>query len=276
MTKPKNWINVDEWMAEQTLASAAAVCGKHSLEVSGSGSNQRIDCPFACDGDPAGKREIAVDVDNAAKQWKCHAYGCECRGNLLNLMHGWLSGNRWTGDKLRGAEFNQIKQVIAGEKPAETPPPRSLRKPAEAKTESKQNLPLIANEKTRSLMDPPLWEKLVADIAEMSPEASAYVRRHLCLSSAVMQKWHVGYMPKDGGGGKRGWTLRDHVIYPYNSEEGEVIAMVGRDPKHEEKLREYEATPPEQRADRVPFCLHRAGSLIGTRHGVPARRSRRG
>ncbi len=74
---------------------------------SGSGTNQRIDCPFACEGDHASKREIAVDTDNAAKQWKCHAYGCECRGNLLNLMYGWLNGKRWTGDKLRGAEFNQ-------------------------------------------------------------------------------------------------------------------------------------------------------------------------
>ncbi len=107
MTKPKHWINVDDWMAEQTLTSAAAVCGQHSLEVSGSESNQRIDCPFACAGDHDSKREIAVDADNPAKQWKCHAYGCECRGNLLNLMYGWLNGNRWTGDRLRGAEFNQ-------------------------------------------------------------------------------------------------------------------------------------------------------------------------
>ncbi len=107
MPKAKTWINVDQWMAEQTLTSAAAACGMHSLEVSGSGANQRIDCPFACEGDHASKRDIAVDSDNAAKQWKCHAYECDCRGNLLNLMYGWLNGNRWTGDKLRGAEFIQ-------------------------------------------------------------------------------------------------------------------------------------------------------------------------
>ena len=87
MPRPKNWIDVDEWMAEHSLASAAEACGVRSLEVSGSGANQRIDCPFACEGDHAGKREIAVDCDNAAKQWKCHAYQCECRGNLLNLMN---------------------------------------------------------------------------------------------------------------------------------------------------------------------------------------------
>ncbi len=185
MPKPKNWIDVDNWMAEQTLASAATVCGQHSLEVSGSGANQRIDCPFACEGDHAGKREIAIDTDNMAKQWKCHAYGCECRGNLLNLMYGFLNEKRWTGDELRGAEFNQIKQVMVGGTPADTPLPRSAEKPIEAKTEPKENLPLTADEKTRILMDPPLWEKLVTDVAVMTPQASAYVRRHPCLSSCM-------------------------------------------------------------------------------------------
>ena len=92
MTKPANWINVDEWMSDQSLQSAADACGHGSLDTSGSGSNLRIDCPFACEGDHASKREITVDSENPAKVWKCHAYGCECRGNLLNLMYGWLNG----------------------------------------------------------------------------------------------------------------------------------------------------------------------------------------
>ncbi len=90
--------------------------------------------------------------------------------------------------------------MIAGEEPTDTPPPRSAAKPAVAKTKPKENLPLTANEKTRSLMDPPLWKKLVTDVAAMSPAASAYVRRHPSLSSAAMQKWHVGILPADGGG----------------------------------------------------------------------------
>ena len=270
MPRPKNWIDVDAWMAEQSLASAAEACGVRSLEITGNGSNQRIDCPFGCEGDHAGKREIAVDCDNPAKQWKCHAYECECRGNLLNLMHGWLNGNRWTGDKLRGAEFNQIKQVIAGEKPAETPPPRSATTPAEAKREPKENLPLVADEKTRSLMDPPLWEKLVTDVAAMSPAASAYVRRRCSLSSAAMQKWHVGILPTDGGGDKRGWSLRNQVVYPFTSEDNEVIAFVARDPQFEDKLQAFEATSPEQRDAskrphkyRFPKGFHRGIELFG-------------
>ena len=176
MPKPKNWVNVDVWMSQQTIGSAAAVCGKQSLEVSGSGANQRIDCPFACEGDHAGKREVAIDTENPACQWTCHAYRCALRGNLLNLMYGWLNGKPWTGDKLRGAEFNQIKELIAGNKPAGTPPPRSPTQPTEAKTESKENLPLTANEKTRILMEPPLWEKLVTEVSDMWPGASRDVQ----------------------------------------------------------------------------------------------------
>ena len=49
----------------------------------------------------------------------------------------------------------EVKQVIAGETPASTPPPRSAAKSAEAKPEPKVNLPLTADEKTRLLMGSP-------------------------------------------------------------------------------------------------------------------------
>ncbi len=124
-------------------------------------------------------------------------------------------------------------------------------------------------------MDPPLWEKLVTDVAAMSPAASAYVRRHPSpLSEAMMQKWHVGILPTDGGGDKRGWSLRNHVIYPYRSETGEVIAFVGRDPEFENKLQKFEATPAEQRDAskrphkyRFPKGFHRGIELFGQEQG---------
>ena len=258
MSKPKNWINVDVWMAEQTLGSAAAVCGQHSVEASGSGGNQRIDCPFACEGDHASKREIAIDMENPARQWKCHAYGCECRGNLLNLMYGWLNGKPWTGDKLRGAEFNQIKELIAGKQPAGAPPPpRSDARPAETKTEPKVNLPLTADEKTRVLMEPPLWEKLVTDVADMPPAASAYVRRHPSLSSEAMKKWNVGVMPEDGGGDKRGWSLRKNLVYTFRSQIGEVLTFTQRDVEYEKKLQAFEMIAPEKRDAKKRPAKHR-------------------
>ena len=113
------------------------------------------------------------------------------------------------------------------------------------------------------MREPPIWEKLVRDVARMSPEASAYVRRHRqSLSPEAMEKWRVGVMPSDGGGDKRGWSLRNQVVYPFLSEDGEVIAFVGRDPQFEEKLREYEAMKPEERdPEKRPTVTLEADSI---------------
>jgi hypothetical protein len=39
------------------------------------------------------------------------AYECEFRGNLLTLMHGWLTGSKPTGDKLKGDEFQRCYRL---------------------------------------------------------------------------------------------------------------------------------------------------------------------
>ena len=275
----KNYVDVDTFQRDKSLDDAAALCGVE-LDVTGSGRNVRIDCPFGCVGDHAGKREIAVDTGNPAKQWKCHAYGCRMRGNLLTLMYGWLNGERPSTEKLRGAEFNEVKQVIAGDGPDTPPPQKPAGTPKEQRSaepvEPKRNIPLVeaAKPETRGLVEPPLWEKLVREVGWMSPQASAYVRRHPCLSAEAMEKWHVGVMPADGGGDKRGWSLRNHVVYTFQSEENQVIGFVGRDPKYDEKLREFEATPPDERdANRRPmkhkfpkgFC--RGVELFGQERG---------
>lgn len=269
-----SFVNVDDFQRDTTLEEAARRCGT-TVEVSGSGRNVRIDCPFNCPGDHACKREIAVDTENSAKQWMCHAYQCQTKGNLLNLMYGWLHGQKWDGDKLRGAEFNSVKQVIAGD----APPVRSEHTPAPASTahtesedEAKTNLPLRLSEhdSARGLMDPPIWEKLTRSVSEMSPAASAYIRRHPALTSEAMTKWHVGVMPMDGGGDKRGWSLRGSIVYPFGSEDSEIIAFVARDPKYEEKLRDFEKLQPDARdpkrrpmKHRFPKGFHRGIELFG-------------
>ena len=85
-----------------------------------------------------------------------------------------------------------------------------------------------------------------------------------------MRKWHVGILSADGGGDKRGWSLRTQVIYPFKSEENEVIAFAARDPQFEAKLQTFEATPAEQRdvskrpnKYRFPKGFHRGIELFG-------------
>src|SRR6202051_4612847 len=115
----KHYQSVDDAQAQTTLPEAAAKCNV-VVEVHGSGRQIRLDCPFSCPGDHAGKREISVDTGNPQKVFACHAYGCQVRGNLLTLMHGWLNGSPPAGGKLKGEEFKRVRNVLTG---GDTPPP---------------------------------------------------------------------------------------------------------------------------------------------------------
>ena len=213
--KKGEYIDVDRLQAETTLEEAARKCGVE-LVAKGSGKEVRIDCPFGCAGDHAGRREISVNTEHRQKVFYCHAYSCGVRGNLLTLMHGWLKGRLPEGGKLKGGEFNAVKRVLAGELPGGS---GSVRKPVakdgggEAEPDAVRNVPLAdsKNEAARQLLD--IDEKFRVDLGEMSPKAARYVRARSYLTSELMEKWRMGYLPNDGGGDKRGWSLRGQIVY---------------------------------------------------------------
>jgi hypothetical protein len=252
------YTSVDDLQAQLTLPEAAAKCGV-SLEVHGSGKQVRLDCPFGCLGDHAGKREISVDATNPQKVFCCHAYGCQVRGNLLSLMHGWLTQTLPAGGRLKGPEFKRVRDVLAGA--ANPPPPdqptTSSLSREEGPVEVIRNQPLMKseNEKARELAT--LDEKFLTDVANMPPAAASYVRRHPCLSLASMQKWRVGVLPQDGGGDKRGWSLRGQLLYPVLSEDGHLLAWVARDPQFESKELAFSLLSPEQRSNEKKPAKHR-------------------
>ncbi len=262
------YIDVDRLQAETTLEEAAAKCGV-TLDIRQSGKEARIDCPFGCDGDHCGKREIAVNTAHPQKLFYCHGYQCGFRGNLLTLMHGFLTGTKPTGGRLTGSEFNRVKQVLAGETSrGDSPPPaRQLEAPAEPKAaEPKRNTPLadVDNEAARGLVD--IDQKFVVDPAQMNPKAASYVRRHPCLSPEAMRKFRVGYLPTDGGGDKRGWSLRGTSYYPLLSVDDKVLGWIGRDPAYEEKLAAWEQSDrsqPQPIKHRLPKGLHRGLEFFG-------------
>jgi 5S rRNA maturation endonuclease (ribonuclease M5) len=267
------YISVDELQAKTTLQEAAAKC-RVTLDVHGGGRQVRIDCPFQCAGDHAGKREISVDTGNPQKVFACHAYGCHVRGNLLTLMHGWLSGKRPTGDKLKGEEFKRVRNVLAGEDgQAQRVIGQQAATTEKKKTEPSRNVPLALsdNEKARELVT--LDEKFLRDVAHMPPAAATYVRRHPCLTVPAMEKWRVGVLPADGGRDKRGWSLRGQLLYPVLAEDGKVLAWVARDPQFETKEEAFDALAPAARAKekkpakhRFPVDFHRGLELFG-QHG---------
>jgi hypothetical protein len=123
-------LDVDTLQAQTSLEAAAAKCGV-SLDVKGCGAEVRIDCPFGCAGDHAGRKEVAINTDNPQKVFLCHAYECQFRGNLLTLMHGWLTGSKPAGDKLKGQEFQRVRNVLAEQAPPVSPS-RAMRPTAKA------------------------------------------------------------------------------------------------------------------------------------------------
>jgi hypothetical protein len=268
MNRP-DYTNVDDLQAETSLAEAAEKCGPR-IELHGGGRQVRLDCPFGCAGDHAGKRELSVDTGNPQKVFACHAYGCQVRGNLLSLMHGWLTGTLPAGGRLKGAEFKRVREVLTGGtgKASAGGEENPSRKGAEKKSEPSRNVPLVQNEKARELVT--LDEKFVRDAAHMPPSAASYVRRHPCLSVPLMEKWRVGVLPLDRGKDKRGWSLRGQLLYPILSEDGKELAWVARDPQFETKDEAFNALSPVERAKekkpakhRFPVDFHRGLELFG-------------
>ena len=90
----------------------------------------------------------------------------------------------------------------------------------------------------------------------MNP-AAAYIRRHPALSSESMTKWRCGYLPNDGGGDNRGWSLRGSILYPVLSEQGKVLAWAGRDVQFEQKEKEYQQLSAAERSGKEPPAKHR-------------------
>jgi hypothetical protein len=72
----------------------------------------------------------------------------------------------------------------------------------------------------------------------------------------LCERWGVGVMPLDGGGDKRGWSLRGKTVYRFLSEDGKTLCYVGRDPEYEDKLAAYDALRPEKRDPKKAPAKH--------------------
>ena len=69
-----------------------------------------------------------------------------------------------------------------------------------------------------------------------------------------MEKWNCGVLPLDGGGDKRGWSIRGHLIYPLRGEDGRITGYVARDPAFEAREQAFAAlSPPERAKEKLPI-----------------------
>lgn len=245
--------NVDELIAETSLDEVLVHYGLSPSNLSS--GEYRMNCVFNPDCATSSYGNLAIGVSHPAKQIFCHV--CGTRGNLLTLIHGLEKHAPPASGKLRGQEFkdalrklkeirgvvadtrSEAKQVLAPTKPKQAieakPTPATI----------KRNVPLAKheNEAARKIAD--LCNDLIYDPAEMSPAAAKYVRSREWMTPELMQKWGVGYIPRDGRSMFRGW-----LVYTHRNQAGEPISYSGRDPLFEEKhqawLRQGNADAPKK------------------------------
>ena len=267
------YINVDELQAQTTLDEAAALC-RIALDVKG----QR---PRGADRLPVWLQRRSRRPQGSGDQHRQSAEGVSLPFVRLQVSgepadaHAWLADehtpDRWSAQGRRvprGAQSARRTRFAVRNTGAFPETRRGSSTPLPRNRSA--TFPWHARRKRKSASWTTIDEKFVTDVATMNPAAAAYVRRHPCLSSESMKKWRCGYLPNDGGGDKRGWSLRGSFIYPVVAEDGQVLAWVGRDVNYEEKEREFSRLKPEERTKedapakhRFPKGFHRGLELFG-------------
>lgn len=264
------YVNVEELMSQVSVEQVAAFYGAELPEFARTGREVRTKCFLNCGvHEETGARALAIQVEHAAKIWRCHHYGCGRGGNLVSLCDLLKPGENANG-KPRGERFKEIAkdlQAMASGEVREVMTGRSSGESKEVKEKKpKVNVPLEAspNERARALVS--LDEKFVIEVEHMNPKAASYFRRRAFLTPDVCRKWRMGYLPRDTGGNRAGGTMRGTIVYPMLSCEDEVLTWFGRDPGFEDKHEKWEQSGREGREpDKFHFVkgFHRGLELFG-------------
>ena len=259
------FIHVDELMPQIGLEQAAEFYGVALPELKRTGEETRLRCFLLCGkAEETGDRALSIRLNDPAKTWRCHQYGCGKGGNLIGLCDLMKPGQNAEG-RPRGERFKAIAADLAAmvrgqtaealetERPAAPPSP-----PAEP---PKFNRPLAESDNPRARELVHLDEQFVTDPAEMPPAASAYFRRRPFLTPEACRRWQVGYLPHSSKS-----LLRGKIVYAYHSPQGELLTWFGRDPRYEQKQAQWKAgdrSEPEPVKTQFVKGFHRGLELYG-------------
>lgn len=255
-SRSPRYVPVDELMPRITVDQVAAFYGAALPELQRTGDEIRAACFLACGkAQETGPRALAIQDAEPARPWMCHQYGCGKHGNLVGLCDLLKPGDSH-GGRPRGERFKAIAADLRAMVEGTLSSPEACARPAvppAAAMKQATNIPLARSEnpKARALVD--LDRKFVRSLEELPPAASAYLRRRPWLTEDLQRKWRVGYLPRDAGEDRAGGTMRGSIVYPLQSERGEVLTWFGRDPAFEEKHRQWEAAG---RSGREPEKCH--------------------
>lgn len=227
----------------------------------------RIDCVFNANCANSNYGNLTVALDSANRIF-CHS--CETRGNLITLIHGLEKRTPPAGGKLRGQEFKdavaKLREINSGVPPEAAGVPHKEEKTVSEQPADPQpmiNTPLRRHDKeaARALAD--LHKELIVAVANMSPDAAQYVRLRTWLTSDLMRKWGVGWIPGNG----RSLFRKNYLVYTHRNERGEVVSYSGRNLSFEEKFAAWlKAGRPEGKKPakhRYVSGFHRGVELYG-------------
>ena len=245
--------DVDRLIEQTSVEQVLAHYGKPLPEKSS--GEHRMQCVFneACADSQYGN--LTIRLDDPINRIYCHS--CQVRGNLLTLIHGLERHRPPEGGRLRGEEFKAavatLKQIAGepGSSPGITESSRQTQSfnpmpqarphtgasasvPSQP-TPTLSNAPLHRHEKEAARALATLHEELVTDVSQMSPEAAQYVRSRPWMTSELMQKWGVGWIPGNG----RSLFRKNYLVYTHRNERGEVISYSGRDLQFEKKWQQW-------------------------------------
>ncbi|QDT64083.1 toprim domain-containing protein [Calycomorphotria hydatis] len=256
--------DVDELIARTSLNQ---VLEHYSLPPAEKSSGEhRMECVFSDECANSNYGQMTVKVDDPAHRIYCHS--CGIRGSLLMLIHGLEHHTPPTGGQLRGNEFkNAVSKLreIAGavHEQVQTVIHEATTQPPQDKQQQPINTPLIRHDKEAARALANLHEELIVDVAEMSPQAAAYVRSRPWMTPELLRKWGVGWIPGNG----RSLFRKNYLVYTHRNERGEVVSYSGRDLQFEEKrttwLRHGQEGDKKPNKHRYVSGYHRGLELYG-------------
>ncbi|MCA8991748.1 MAG: hypothetical protein KDA88_07205 [Planctomycetaceae bacterium] len=268
MSRNSAYMNdVDELIAKTSVATVLASYGQ-PLPEKESGEH-RMTCVFneSCADSEYG--QLTVKLDDRVHRIYCHT--CGVRGNLLTLLHGLETHQPPTGGKLRGDEFKaavaKLREISGGS--TTTPPPQEKpTPPPEPRPETTLvNIPLIHHDKPAARELANLYEELIVDVEQMSPEAAKYVRARPWMTPDLMRKWGVGWIPGNG----RSLFRKNYLVYTHRNQQGEVLSYSGRDLQFEKKWQAWlkEGRPEGKKPSKHRYVAgyHKGQELYGGQSG---------
>lgn len=267
---PKNpsYINdVDDLIAQTSVEQVLTHFGK-PLPSTSTGEH-RMQCVFNDDCADSQYGNLTVRMDDTVNRIYCHS--CGVRGNLLTLLHGLEHHQPPAGGRLRGEEFKatvaKLREISGQTDVSPAPNNVAQQRRVESPAPKPINVPLLKHEKeaARELAD--LFDELVVDVAEMSPEAAQYVRQRPWMTPELMKNWGVGWIPGNG----RSFFRKSYFVYTHRNERGEVLSYSGRDLNFDQKWLKWikDGKPEGKKPNKHRYVsgYHKGQELFGGQAG---------